>query len=172
MDTSIFKTGDVLHCRGRKTISKLIRWATKSQFNHTAIFVEIWGQPYIIDAQENGVNVKSFEEWTNEYKYSYIVTRAPFTIDEKAFSLKALSKVGTTAYDFEGLLIKQPIELLTGKWKKKKARHEEDKMYCSEYVAWCYGLDDSYRTSPADFLQYCKDKGFKLIYNSGVDYTY
>ena len=57
VDVKILKTGDVLHCRGKKLISKMIRWATKSQINHTALFILIWGEPYIIDAQDNGVNV-------------------------------------------------------------------------------------------------------------------
>ena len=166
------KTGDVLHCAGKRLISKLIRWATKSKFNHTALFIEIWGQPYIIDAQENGVNVKTFEQWVKEYDYKYIVTRPPFEIDTKELSLKAMSKVGTTAYDFEGLLIKQPVELITGKWKKKKGTREQNKMYCSEYVAWVYNIEESYRTSPADFLEYCKNNKWSFIYNSGIDYNY
>ena len=163
MDTTILKTGDVLHCAGKRLISKLIRWATKSKFNHTALFIELWGQPYIIDAQENGVNVKPFEQWEKEYGYNYIVTRPPFDIDEKRTAIKAMSKVGLTAYDFEGLLLKQPIELLTGKWKKKKGEHEQDKMYCSEFVAWVYYVNDSYKTSPADFLKFCKDSKWTLI---------
>ena len=48
------KTGDVLHCRGKSLLSKIIRWATKSEINHTALFIWIWGEPYIIDAQDNG----------------------------------------------------------------------------------------------------------------------
>lgn len=161
MDTTILKTGDVLHCAGKRLISKMIRWATKSEFNHTALYIEIWGQPYIIDAQENGVNVKPFDQWQKEYGYDYIVTRPPFEVDEKRTAVKAMSKVGLTAYDFEGLIIKQPIELLTGKWKKKK--DEQHKMYCSEFVAWVYYVNDSYKTSPADFLKFCKQSNWSLI---------
>ena len=79
-----------------------------------------------------------------------------------------MTKIGLTAYDFEGLIVKQPIELITGKWKKKKGDKENDKMYCSEFVAWVYGLDDSYRTSPEDLLEYCKAEGFKEIYTTGI----
>ena len=172
MDTTIFKTGDVLHCSGKRLISKLIRWATKSKFNHTALYIEIWGQPYIIDAQDNGVNIKPFDQWEKEYGYKYIVTRPPYDQDEKRVAVKAMSKVGLTAYDFEGLLIKQPIELLTGRWRKKKNDREQEKMYCSEFVAWVYYISDSYKTSPADFLEYCKKNKWTLVYNSGVDYKY
>ena len=170
IDLSQFKTGDVLHCRGRKLISKLIRWATKSQINHTALFIWLWDELYVIDAQDNGVDVKPYQAWVDEYKYDYVVMRTPKRIAEKTLATKAMSKVGLTAYDFEGLLVKQPIELLTGKWNKKKERHEEDKMYCSEFVAWVYGLDDSYRTSPKDFLDYCLKNKWEEIYNTGVKY--
>ena len=162
------KTGDVLHCRGKSLLSKIIRWATKSEINHTALFIWIWGEPYIIDAQDNGVNVKHFKEWTKEYEYNYIIQRRPKQIAEKKLATKALSKVGTTAYDFEGLIIKQPIELITGKWNKKSFNHEQDKMYCSEYVAWVYGVEESYRTSPKDFMDYCNENHWETIYNTGI----
>lgn len=163
------KTGDVLHCRGKKIISKMIRWATKSQINHTAMFIWIWDEPYIIDAQDNGVNVKPFKNWVEEYQYEFIVQRKPRPIAEKKIATKAMSKVGLTAYDFEGLILKQPIELITGKWHKKPANHEQDKMYCSEFVSWVYGLEDSYRMSPKDFLEYCKENNWETIYNTGID---
>lgn len=163
------KTGDVLHCRGKKLISKIIRWATKSQINHTAMFIWLWDEPYIIDAQDNGVNVKPFQKWVDEYHYDFIVQRKPKPIAEKKIATKAMSKVGLTAYDFEGLILKQPIELIAGKWHKKPANHEQDKMYCSEFVSWVYGLEDSYRMSPKDFLEYCKENNWETIYNTGID---
>lgn len=162
------KTGDVLHCRGKSWLSKAIRWATKSEINHTALFIWIWGEPYIIDAQDNGVNVKPFKEWVNKYNYNFIIQRRPKPIAEKKIATKALSKVGTTAYDFEGLIIKQPIELLTGKWNKKSYNHEQNKMYCSEYVAWVYGVEQSYRTSPKDFMDYCNENNWETIHNTGI----
>ncbi len=163
------KTGDVLHCRGKSLLSKIIRWATNSEINHTALFIWVWGEPYIIDAQDNGVNLKPFNEWIEKYNYNFIIQRRPKAIAEKKIAVKALSKVGLTAYDFEGLVIKQPIELLTGSWNKKNGTHEQDRMYCSEYVAWVYGLEYSYRTSPKDFLDYCNENNWETIYNTGIE---
>ncbi len=157
------KTGDVIHCSGHRWISKAIKWATKSKINHTAMFIWIWDEPYIIDAQENGVNVKPFQAWINEYGYDFVVMRSPKRIAEKTIATKAMSKVGLTAYDFEGLIIKQPIELLTGKWHKKPANHEQDKMYCSEFVSWVYGIEESYRFSPKDFLEWCQQNSWHTI---------
>ena len=42
-------------------------------------------------------------------------------------------------------------------------------MYCSEFVSWVYGLEDSYRMSPKDFLEYCKENNWETIYNTGID---
>jgi len=168
LDVDNFKTGDVLHCRGKSLLSKTIRWATRSEINHTAIFIWIWGEAYIIDAQDNGVNVKPLKNWIDEYDYGFVVQRSKTPLDEKRIAVKAMSKVGLTAYDFEGLIVKQPIELLTGKWRKKRKKGEDDKMYCSEFVAWVYGLEDSYRTSPHDFLEYCKKNNFETVYNTGI----
>lgn len=156
-----FKTGDVLHCRGKRLLSKLIMWATESRWSHTAIFIEVWGQPYIIEAQGNGVNLKPFDQWEKKYGYYYEVSRNPFEFDAKKFSLYATSKVGTTGYDFLSLLVRQPWRILTGSYKVRKDEYE--KMYCSEYVMWTHGIETAYRMSPQDVWDYCEDNDWIII---------
>ncbi len=148
------KTGDILFCAGSKFLSKAIRFVTKSEWSHTALFIEIWGEPYIIDAQKNGINVKPFDKWKAEYNYKFIVMRNPNLGDEYEFSKKAMSKSGITLYDFESLLLRHPIELITGKWKLRP--NEENRMYCSEYVAWSHNIDQWYRMNPQDVYEYAK----------------
>jgi hypothetical protein len=160
MNPTNLKTGDILHCTGKKLLSKIIRKVTKSKFSHTALFIEIWGQPYIIDAQKDGVNVRPFDAWKDMYGYDFEVSR-PESIDEKELSMRALTRVGHTGYDIEGLIFKQPIELLTGKWKIKK--NEQERMYCSEFVAWVYGVEKSYRMSPQDVYEWCKMNHFNEV---------
>lgn len=63
MNPTFLKTGDILHCSGKKLLSRLIKKATKSKFSHSAVFIEIWGQPYILDAQIDGVNVRPLNDW-------------------------------------------------------------------------------------------------------------
>lgn len=156
------KTGDILNCSGHAPHSKMIMKSTKSKFSHTAIVLVVWGQVYIIDAQSNGVTPKPFEEWQKKYKYTIEVRRAPFPIDEQAFYKKAMSKSGLTAYDWEGLLIKQPWKLITGSW-RHKGEKEDDKMYCSEFGAWCFDVVESYRMSPQDFYVWqLKNKFLKI----------
>lgn len=155
------KTGDILHCSGKRLVPTLIKKFTKSQFSHSALFIEIWGQPYVIDAQKDGVNVRPWNEWVDKYGYDIVVHRSVQEIDTKALAQRALTKVGHTAYDFEGLIIKQPIELLTNTWHKKA--DETERMYCSEYVAWVYAISRSYRMSPKDLYEWCNMNNFEEV---------
>jgi hypothetical protein len=162
MNPTNLKTGDILHCSGKRLLSKLIKWFTRSEFSHSALFIEIWGQPYIIDAQKDGVNVRPFSDWKVKYAYTFIVHRAPEgDIDEQALAKRALTKVGSTAYDIESLIARQPFELVTGKWKEKGDTTE--RMYCSEFVAWVYGVEKAYRMSPEDLYHWCRLNNFKEI---------
>jgi uncharacterized protein YycO len=154
------KPGDILHCSGSRTISKLIKFFTKSKFSHTALYLEIWGQPYVIDAQKDGVNVRPIEDWKKKYNYSYTVSRDESLNDDQKKELckRALSKTGHTAYDIESLLLRQPWKLITGKW--KEAGDKQEKMYCSEFVAWVYQVPDYYKMSPEDLYDWCERHSF------------
>jgi uncharacterized protein YycO len=161
MNPTSLKTGDILHCSGKKLLSRLIKKATKSKFSHSAVFIEIWGQPYILDAQKDGVNVRPLNDWLEKYNYNITVHRSSNLVNEKTFAQRALTKVGHTAYDFESLLIRQPIELLTGKWVEKGDTTKA--MYCSEYIAWIYGVEKAYKFSPQDLYEWCKANFFYEI---------
>jgi uncharacterized protein YycO len=159
MNPTLLKTGDILHCTGHRLISKLIKYFTKSKFSHSAMFIEIWGQPYIIDAQKDGVNVRPFDAWKEKYDYTFKVYRSTKEIDHRTLALRALTKVGNTGYDFESLLIKHPITLVTNtSWKLNK--DDYNRMTCSEYVAWVYGVERSYRISPQDLYNWCVINNF------------
>lgn len=161
MNATRLKTGDILHCSGKRLLSKLIKRFTRSKFSHSALFIEIWGQPYIIDAQADGVNVRPFDEWQKKYDYDFLVHRISGELDREALSKRAMTKVGNTAYDIEGLVVRQPIKLITDKWKEKGDTTE--RMYCSEFVAWVYGVERSYRMSPEDLYLWCKLNQFHEI---------
>jgi hypothetical protein len=36
--------------------------------------------------------------------------------------------------------------------------------------AWVYGLEDSYRTTPKDFLDYCLKNKWEEIHNTGIKF--
>jgi len=157
----MYKTGDILHCEGQRVTSKLISRFTHSNITHTAMFIEVWGQPFVIEAQAKGVYIIPLKEWENKWKYKYSVYRSKDALNEKDFAVKAMSKLGHTAYDFESFLFRMPVKLITGNHKQKK--NEDDKMFCSEFVAWCYGIVGAYRMTPIDLYNYCIEMNFEKI---------
>ena len=146
--TKELKTGDILHCKRETVLSKLIRWFTRSDFaNHTALVIECWGQLYVVDAQKDGVNPRPIKQWCKDFRYEVIVARPKVgPKDPKAFSIRAFTKVGNTGYDFKSLILKYPWWTITGKWKKEL--DPEEKMFCSEYVAWVWQIENSNRIDP------------------------
>lgn len=125
------------------------------------MFISCWGQPFIIEAQAKGVYIIPFDEWKTNWKYKYFVLRSPEEINEHEMATKAMSKLGHTAYDFKSLLIRMPIKLITGSWREKK--DEQEKMFCSEFVAWCHGIEHSDRMSPRDLYTWCAMNSFIKI---------
>ena len=147
------KTGDVLICRGNRWLSKAIQWFIKFCPSHAGVVVECWGEIYVVDSQNNGTNPKPFDQWMEEYNYEVRVLRKEGgPADAKAFSIRAFSKVGLTGYDYFSLVLKSPLYWLTGRWKKVK--NSEDKMYCSEYTAWCWEIPDSFKMNPQQLYVY------------------
>lgn len=149
------ETGDILHCNRKGILSFLIRKATKSNFNHSAIVVEIWGQIYIIDSQRDGTDLRPFDVWTKKYKYTYKISRNIF-VNRDEFAKRALSRVDT-GYDFTSLLIRKPLHLIFGRWKKKE--DETKRFYCSEFAAWCHKIERSDIMTPNDLYNYCQEHG-------------
>lgn len=161
MESLKYKTGDIFHCKGNGLVAKGISLFTKSEITHSAMFIICWGKPFIIEAQAKGVYIIPFYEWKKKWKYEYVVSRSPIELNDRLRALKAMSKLGHTAYDFQGLLIRMPIKLITGKWRDKP--NDGEKMFCSEFVAWVYGLENNNRVSPKDLYNYCIKNNFKLI---------
>ena len=148
---------DSLHCTGQRLLARLIRKFTRSEFSHTAIFRIIEGVPCVIDAQRDGVQVRTFERWQKEYNYKYVVTRDPdLTVGEIHAMKKRIYENLDKGYDFESLLLRQPWKIITGKWKTKQ--DEKERLYCSEFAELVYGKDDSERTTPQDFFMWCVNK--------------
>jgi len=156
------KMGDVLHCTSHGWLGRIIQKLTKSRINHTALVIEVWGEIFIIDAQKDGTNLRSLDNWNKMFSYKYKIHR-PKKFNEDLRN-RAVSKIGATPYDFVSLILWQPIYILTGIWKGHTRSHAEDRMYCSEYVSWVYNLPNWWELSPnAVFETLSKDKNFTLI---------
>jgi uncharacterized protein YycO len=161
MNPSNLKTGDVLMCSSNRLISRLIKWATKSEYSHAAIFIEVWGQPFVMDAQKDGINIRPWDAWMNKYNYEIEVLRTSSKFDPKDLSLRAATKSGSTGYDFASLIWRHPVEIITGSWRQNS--NKERRMTCSEFVAWVYAINRSYKMSPQDLYDWCRMNYFYQV---------
>lgn len=157
--------GDILHCNSNSFLSKTIQLFCRSRINHSAMVIEIHNTLYIIESDQNGVNVKLLETWLNKANYNFYISRPDpdvFSIDQ--ITSRALSRVGYTPYDFAALFFHQIHYQFTGKWKGKKGNSAADKMYCSEFIAWVFNLPLFYLNSPQDLFNYTlSSQAFKNI---------
>ena len=150
MTTNDLQNGDILICKSDRFISNLIKKFTRSDFNHVALYFEVWGKPGILEAQTDGINWKPLKYWVEKYGYKFIVYRplANNKHQAKLIAQKAFTKCGATGYDFESFLIRQPLNLVHGIWNSKQ--DEGKRMICSEFVAWVYDLKDWEKATPKD----------------------
>ena len=137
----------------------MIKLVTGSKYNHAALFFNVWGKQGILEAQTDGINWKPFDAWEEKYNYNYIVYRHHL-INEQELAFKAFQKCGVTAYDFESFIIRQPLKIVSGIWKSKGEEEEEDKMICSEFCAWAYGLKEWEKMTPKDLKKALDESPF------------
>lgn len=163
MKTECIMTGDILHCKGSRWLARLIMFFTRSQFSHSALAIRVNGELFIIDAQKDGVNLRPFDLWHQKFGYKMEVHRQVTTVGHiRIVEKRALSKIGITSYDFESLVIAQPFKILTGLW-VNDAKDQSKKMTCSEFVAWCFQIENGYKMTPKDLYQWCLSNNTLLI---------
>jgi len=153
----MYNNGDILHCQGKSLISKGIRVFTKSTITHSAIYFEIDGAPFIMDAQNDGVNLRPFKEWSEKYNYDIIATSWKWAHDPYK---KALQKSGVTGYDFRLFLLRYPSKIIKSVFtrkdvKLKRVKNENEKLICSEFIAWVIGLENPQNYTPKDLYIFC-----------------
>lgn len=147
----------------------MIRFFTKSDITHAATYITLCGDAYIIDSQKDGTNLRPFDKWQKEYNYDYIVLRSN-NINVNDFIKRAFSLCGTTGYDFELFAIRYPFQIvkswITGKdFHMPKKWGEDERMICSESVAWEHGIENSQDYTPKKLYDYCLKKNWQFIGN-------
>jgi hypothetical protein len=157
------KTGDILICKRKSFLSKLIRKVTKSEWSHTSAVIDIWGKIYIVEMQSKGVELIAYDEWVDKWKYEYIIFRNPFEIDAAEFSKKALSVVGRkTKYDYFTFIFRIPYKIVTNKYKYKGEEIETRRMICSQLTAWLNDLPEWYKSTPEKQFNYLQKNWIKI----------
>lgn len=148
----------VVHCYRLGLLSLLIRLATWCKWSHTALQFDYKGTTYIIDAQKEGVVMRSKGAWKKKFKYKTLVQIPPEEFNQREVIKKAIGYLGTP-YDKFSLLVRQPVELATNIWLEDG--DTDDKLYCSELLAECFGAESAEKMSPKAFKKWCDTKNFK-----------
>jgi len=161
IDVSLLKPGDVLVCRGKSIISKLIMFFTRGEFSHTALFVSVWDQPGVIEAQKNGVNFKMWDVWKKKWNYDFVVFRYAGPFDDHALMMRAFNECGETKYDFYTF-----FRRIFGERKSRGEAYENKKRICSEFTGFVWQMPHYFQMTP--FSQYVflkKSKRWVLMGN-------
>ena len=137
---------------------------TGSKYSHVSVAVNVQGDIYIVEMQRTGCDLISLNNWKKKYDYHYEVFRPlkPMTVK------RILSKASSTKYDVRSLFMRQPIKIIKEKLfgknlKLKKLKNENDRMTCSEYVAWVYFFQNYYDLTPEDVINECIKKNFLKV---------
>jgi len=145
MNINNIKTGDVFLSATESWLGRIIRKITKSQWSHTGIFVWLWGELFVIEAESHGIQLLKWsdEKYNNgEPKNRKLLYLTPkVKLNEKEIAMTLLPYVGTRDYDYIALL-EQIVYQYTGKWLGKKQKGD-NKFYCSEFVAFIYNKINS-----------------------------
>lgn len=148
MEKKDLQTFDVIHTynpfvwyKPWRYLSAIIRAFQKLRFgryawsSHTAIIiVDDLGEVWVYEADPK-VKKTKWDNWCYDKKIA--ITRYPDNLLKKTKTnknklLNFCDSLLGTKYDFMGLIVWQPIYILTNKWFGKK---DNGKYYCSEYVA-------------------------------------
>ena len=146
MDIDKIKTGDVLLVATDSWLGRTIRKVTHSEWSHTGVFVWLWGELFVIEAEKRGIQLTRWadKKYNNGKpkgrKLKYLTPNKP--VNEQKIARFMLPYVGVTPYDYFGL-IQQLVYQTTGRWPGRK--REDKRFYCSEFEAFTYhNMDPSY----------------------------
>jgi hypothetical protein len=161
------RSGDVVLFRNEfvlthpKTwLSAAVRFFTKCQYNHCGIIVSSWCTFMINEAKGYGIVTSPANRYLQRNKTKILILRFSPQPSERAICTRANSKLATK-YDRSNLVIHQVILRTLGIWIGRTEKAAENKMVCSEYVAWCFELEEWWLYSAAEIL---KDQRFRIIY--------
>jgi hypothetical protein len=169
------KSWDVLHCRRDSALGEIIDSVTDSDNNitgkritHTALFINIFNVPFIIDSQADGTRLRSYKKWRERYGYDYLITRK-ISCDTKSEYLMSQVETYINAkygvWDLFRHLIRRWTKKITksgnGIW--LGAKRSDKNLTCSEFVMRVFGNLDAYKASPRDAFEWCMSNEFELI---------
>lgn len=136
--------------------------ATKSRFSHTAQIIILNGIPYVFDAQNNGVCLRTVGYWKHTYNYDFKTFRPTELLSNYEQFMLGFAGV---PYDRKGLVVGLFKSLLI---KLLKRKDMNDK-FRNNGLFWCSELTmKPYVANPEDYTpqkvyDYCIENRFQEI---------
>lgn len=118
----------------KRYLCYLIRFITRSYWNHSAIFLVRNGEQYVIESDIGGVTMIPFKN----YQRNGIIklSDTTFTVDWERIE----KHIGVAKYDYRNLLLHQTLKELFGIFITPKQGRKGEKFTCSEFVAYVLDL--------------------------------
>lgn len=157
------KSGDILHCTGKSIISKIIMFVNNTDISHTAMFISIWYEPYIIESSFWRVRLIPYQKWIKNFNGTFQISRI-LDIDEKEVCSKAMNMINIP-YNYFFLIKKllESINLINFIEKISKffniAIFEykyNNRLVCSMLVGFAHNIDKWEKMTPKDLYEKTK----------------
>lgn len=151
-DVILFKTKFHL-LKPMSWLSSLIRLFTKSKYNHVGLFIESWGEMFLIEAIGKGVIVRPCT-YMNRPGNDILILEPNFDYDSKELSKKVTKQLGKS-YNYKLLILEQAWYRLTGDWwGRTNVNHNQEKSFvCSSLIAWAFCFPEWWKWSAKEFYE-------------------
>ena len=125
----------------KNLLSRIIRWFTGAYYQHSGTIVVINNKIWVFEAVEQGAVLTPFDDYiigieAGKYEVAFFepdMTVLTIYADTEEKWLNFVKRyVDKTPYDFENLIIDQPIRILTGEWIGKTGEEAKKRMICNE----------------------------------------
>lgn len=136
----------------------IIRYFTKGIVSHSAVVINIDGICMVAESKVPKVQLQTLESWIIPHMDVYVTIPDVLPGD---FRNRVLSKVGYCKYDYRGLFLTQPFQILTGIWIPTVKGDTGEPFTCSEFVSYAVGIAEPWKMKPMDLLN--KFNNWKLI---------
>ena len=144
------KTGDIVLYSNLINPLALAIQMFSGKGSHAGTVIYCWGKPFLAESNGKGVHISPLEK---RLKGNYCIRRSIVPVDEKSYSVRALSVMGAN-YDFSSLLFRQPLFIASGgKWFIQNPKYYDRSFYCSEFCAYAHQLENWHLFTPNDLYE-------------------
>jgi len=154
----------------KNLLSRIIRWFTGQYYQHSGTVVRIKNKIWIFEEVEEGAVLTPFEDYIKTISEGihevafYVVDMEEVNINETTTSkwLEFVKKYKGIPYDFENLLLNQPVKILLKEWIGSTGEDSKKRMICNELT-----YNHLQYTFPTDL----PNIGYKANWNDIIKYV-